>query len=148
MSVWIGCLSMWSDIDKQVKKEMNDWYSEKEHSKEECIKLYYKAHFSSEYKEEERIMRQIIKKNVKPTDPQKRLSFTIYYKNMKTSNLLLRNSPKQETDKMHQSHVIYRYTCSQGDCETLPSSYIGMTTMRLTRRLSYHLSAGAPMIHS
>ena len=93
-------------------------------------------------------MRQIIKRNVTPTDPQKRISFTIYFKNKKTSDLLLRNSPKQETNKMQQSHVVYRYTCSQGDCETLPAIYIGMTTMRLTRRLSYHLSAGAPMIHS
>ena len=127
---------------------MNSWYTQKEPNKEECIKLYYKAHFSTEYKEDERVMRQIIKRNVTPTDPQKRISFTIYFKNKKTSDLLLRNSPKQETNKMQQSHVVYRYTCSQGDCETLPAIYIGMTTMRLTRRLSYHLSAGAPMIHS
>ena len=137
-----------NDIDKQVNKTLNDWYERKEHKKEEYIKLYYKAHFSSEYKEDERIMRQIIKRNVTPTDPQKRISFTIYYKNKKTSNLLMRNSPKREIDKMQQSHVIYRYSCNQGDCETLPSIYIGMTTMRLSRRLSYHLSAGAPMMHS
>ena len=136
------------NIDKIVKKTMNNWYEQKERSKEESIKLYYKAHFSTEYREEERIMRQIIKRNITPTDPNKRISFTIYYKNKKTSDLLLHNSPRQEINKMQQSHVIYRYTCSQGNCATLPSSYIGMTTMRLTRRLSYHLSAGAPMTHS
>ena len=81
-------------------------------------------------------------------DPNKKIAFTIYYKNKKTSHLLLRNSPKQEIDNMQQSHVIYRYTCSQGNCEALPSVYIGMTTMRLTRRLSYHLTSGAPMNHS
>ena len=93
-------------------------------------------------------MRQIIKKNVTPTDPQKKISFTIYYKSKKTSDLLMRNSTKRDTDKLQQSHVIYRYSCSQGNCATLPSIYIGMTTMRLTRRLSYHLSAGTPMMHS
>ena len=116
--------------------------------KKEHIKLYYRAHFSLEYKEDERIMRQIIKRNVTPMDPNKKIAFTIYYKNMKTSHLLLRNSPRHEVDKMQQSHVIYRYKCSRGNCESLPSVYIGMTTMRLSRRLSYHLASGAPMNHS
>ena len=93
-------------------------------------------------------MRQIVKKNVTPTDPNKKILFTIYYKNKKTSDLLLRNSPKIEKKEIQKSNVIYRYTCNRGNCEALPSTYIGMTTMRLTRRLSYHLSNGAPKNHS
>ena len=93
-------------------------------------------------------MRQIVKKNVTPVDTNKKILFTIYYKNKKTSDLLLRNSPKIESKKTQKSNVIYRYTCSRGNCAALPSSYIGMTTMRLTRRLSYHLSNGAPKNHA
>ena len=93
-------------------------------------------------------MRQIVKKKVTPTDPNKKLLFTIYYKNKKTSDLLLRNSPKIEKKEIQKSNVIYRYTCSRGICEALPSTYIGMTTMKLTRRLSYHLNNGAPKNHA
>ena len=93
-------------------------------------------------------MKQIVKKNVTPSDPNKKLLFTIYYKNKKTSDLLLRNSPKIEKKEIQKSNVIYRYTCSRGNCEALPSTYIGMTTMRLTRRLSYHLNNGAPKNHA
>ena len=93
-------------------------------------------------------MKQIVKKNVTPSDPNKKLLFTIYYKNKKTSDLLLRNSPKIEKKEIQKSNVIYRYTCSRGNCEALPSTYIGMTTMKLTRRLSYHLNNGAPKNHA
>ena len=70
----------------------------------------------------------------------------IYYQNKKTSNLLLKNNTRQ-TDDLQKSHVIYKYTCKFGDCATQPSTYIGMTTMKLSRRLSYHLSSGAPKSH-
>ena len=136
------------EIEKQTNKILDKWYGNIENNNVEYIRLYYKSHFSTEYKEDERIMRQIVKKNVTPVDPNKKILFTIYYKNKKTSDLLLRNSPKIESKKTQRSNVIYRYTCSRGNCAALPSSYIGMTTMRLTRRLSYHLSNGAPKNHA
>ena len=137
------------EIEKQVRKIMAQWHNKKEDRREETktIKIYYKAHFSTSYKEDERVMRQIIKRNVSPTDPEKKLVLTIYYKNKKTSNLLLRNSPPEGKEKTQQSHVVYRFTCNQGNCAALPSTYIGMTTTRLTRRLTYHLASGAPRNH-
>ena len=48
---------------------------------------------------------------------------------------------------MQKSHVVYRFTCKQGNCEVLPSTYIGMTTTKLSRRLTMHLAAGAPKKH-
>ncbi|KAG0695838.1 hypothetical protein GWK47_026777 [Chionoecetes opilio] len=46
-------------------------------------------------------------------------------------------------------HTIYftRITCKRGNCEVLPSSYIGMTTKKLSRRLTCHLTSGAPKSH-
>ena len=128
---------------------MDEWYRGKEDTTKENvnINIYYKAHFSTSYKEEERIMRQIIKKNVTPTNPEKRINLTIYYRSKKTSHLLLRNSPSAELEKTQQSHVVYRFTCKQGNCAALHSTYIGMTSMKLTRRLSYHLTSGAPKTH-
>lgn len=137
-----------ADIDKQANRIINRWYTTKEATtKNEDINLYYKAHFSTCYKEEERIMKQIIKKNVTPTNKEKRLNLIIYYKSKKTSHILLRNSPDKEQDKAQQSHVVYRFSCNQGNCAALNTSYIGMTTVKLSRRLTYHLASGAPKSH-
>ncbi|KAG0726379.1 hypothetical protein GWK47_036721 [Chionoecetes opilio] len=47
-----------------------------------------------------------------------------------------------------KSHVVYRITCKRGICsEVLPYSYIGMTTTTLSRRLTCHLTSGAPKSH-
>ena len=136
------------DIDRQVRRIIDLWYHPRDNiSKREEIKLYYRAYFSTACKEEERIIKQIIRRNVKPTNPEKRLNLIIYYKSKKTSHLLLRNSPKMRTEPTQQSCVVYRFTCARGNCEALPSTYIGMTTMKLSRRLSYHLTSGAPRNH-
>lgn len=92
-------------------------------------------------------MKQIIKKNVTPTNKEKRINLIIYYKSKKTSHILLRNSPDKEQDKAQQSHVVYRISCNQGNCAALNTSYIGMTTVKLSRRLTYHLASGAPKSH-
>ncbi len=139
------------DIEKQIKKTMDKWHCGKEEDiidSSKIIKLYYKAHFSTSYKEDERIMRQLIKRNVTPTDPEKKISLTIYYRRKKTSHLLLRNSPAVDKQKTQQSHFVYIFTCKQGSCAALHSTYIGMTTMGLSRRLRYHLTAGAPKTHT
>ena len=139
------------DVERVTKKILDNWYNGQTINNQEqvnvnVIKIYYKSSFSTAYKEDERIMQQIIKRNVKPTQPNSKIDFIIYYQNKKTSNLLLKNNTRQ-TDDLQKSHVIYKYTCKFGDCATQPSTYIGMTTMKLSRRLSYHLSSGAPKNH-
>ncbi|XP_076056346.1 uncharacterized protein LOC143034295 [Oratosquilla oratoria] len=137
------------DIETITKKIIDRWYHTQQDTteKKEDIKIYYRAFFCMAYKEDERILKQIIKRNVKPTNPEKRINVVIYYKSQKTSHLLLRNSPNMIKEPTQQSHVIYRFTCKRGNCATLPSTYVGMTTMKLSRRLSYHLSSGAPKTH-
>ncbi|XP_076051515.1 uncharacterized protein LOC143031487 [Oratosquilla oratoria] len=136
------------EISHQIKRIMDGWHKNNNNNQnKEKINIYYKSIFSSAYKEDERIMKQIIKRNIKPVNPEKILNLVIYYKTKKTSHLLIRNSPQQEKRELQKSHVIYRFNCTQGNCEALPSTYIGMATMRLSRRLSYHLTSGAPKNH-
>ena len=137
------------DISRQTKRIIDKWYNNKQEEKEkkEEIKIYYKAFFSTAYKEDERIMKEIIKRNIKPIDDNKQVKLIIYYKTKKTSQLLLRNSPQAKTEELQKSHVVYRFTCNKGNCEVLPSTYIGMTTTRLSRRLTFHLTSGAPRKH-
>ena len=48
---------------------------------------------------------------------------------------------------MQKSHVVYRFTCTNGNCEVQPSTYLGMTTTKLSRRLTMHLASGTPKNH-
>ncbi|XP_050709685.1 uncharacterized protein LOC126994416 [Eriocheir sinensis] len=138
-----------ADIYRQTRKIMDHWHAATSNTTEEKnnINIYYKSHFSTAYKEDERIMKQIIRRNVTPTDPEKKLNIVIYYKSKKTSHLIMRNSPQEEKTPTQESHVVYRFICKRGICEALPSTYIGMTTMKLSRRMSYHLTSGAPRQH-
>ena len=132
-----------------TKKIIDKWYKDNDENQQEQenIKIYYRSLFSSAHEEDERIMKKIFRKNIKPVNPSTRVQLVIYYKTKKTSQLLLRNSPHQEQDALQRSHIIYRYTCNRGNCATLPSTYIGMTTMKLADRLKSHKYAGAPKSH-
>ena len=139
-----------SDIERATKKILDKWYKDDDQGSQqdqETIKVYYRSLFSSAHEEDERIIKKIFKKNVKPLNPTTRVQLVIYYKSKKTSQLLMRNSPYQEQEALQRSHVIYRYTCNRGNCAALPSTYIGMTTMKLVERLKSHKYAGAPKSH-
>lgn len=86
-------------------KIINKWYnsSSSEDPRKPDITIYYHALFSTVYKEDERIITQIVKRNVKPTDPEMKIKLQIYYRNKKTSHLLLRKSPHKE--RQPRSHT-------------------------------------------
>ena len=100
---------------------------------------------STDYRTEEKVMKDIIYKNVKPTNEDTRITLTIYYKTRKTSQLLLRNRPATRKTPLQEDHVIYQHTCNSKECG--PCSYIGMTRTTLSRRLTCHLSSGAIKEH-
>ena len=137
------------DIERITKNIIDKWYNQPNNNTpaQEEIKLFYKGLFSNMHQEDERAIKQIVKRNVKPVNPEARIKFTIYYKSKKTSHLLLKNSPKQDDDPLKKSHVIYRYSCKKGNCAALTSTYIGMTTTKLGSRLTNHRYLKAPKNH-
>ncbi|MPC97287.1 hypothetical protein E2C01_092592 [Portunus trituberculatus] len=44
----------------------------------ETIKIYYRGHMSTDYKTEEKTIKNIVYKNVRPTDKNSRITLTIY----------------------------------------------------------------------
>ena len=138
-----------SDINTAINRAVDRWYrqpaSNTTEKEKENIKIYYRNFMSQDYKTEERIIKDIIYKNVKPTDPGKTLQLTIYYKSMKTSNLLIKNRPVKTKTPLQEDHVIYEHTCTVEGCG--PQSYIGMTRTTLSRRLTCHLQDGAIKNH-
>jgi hypothetical protein len=139
-----------SEIQDQIAEKMKIWHSNDTpppDDKPPPITLYYKNYMSNAYQEDEKIMKDIIKRGVESTTPQQPVKLLIYYKNKKTSELVIRNNPIKRTTDLKQSSVVYEYSCPLGDCK-LQSKYIGMTETTLSRRLTCHLTAGAPKIHT
>ncbi|MEM8752058.1 MAG: hypothetical protein AAGF90_03710, partial [Pseudomonadota bacterium] len=54
--------------------------------------LFYQNANSTEYKKDEKVLRLIIKKNIVPKQAEDSIKLTIYYKNRKTSSLVMRNN--------------------------------------------------------
>ena len=63
----------------------------------------------------------------------------IFYRNRKTSQLIMKNSPPAESDPLKRHGVVYRILCLANGCN---HSYIGMTTTKLSKRLAVHLQEG------
>ena len=139
------------DISRLTKRIIDKWYNNNYNNnslkEKNDIVIFYRAFYSSAHQEDERIITKIVMDNVKPVDSNKKVKLQIYYKNKKTSHLLLKNSPDIKSEALQKSHVVYKFTCKQGNCEVLHSTYIGMTTTKLTRRITMHLASGAPKNH-
>ena len=110
--------------------------------------VYYHNQYSSAYKTDERVLKNIIKSNTTCIDPQDSLKVIIYYKNTYTSGLVSKNNQAPPVNQLQQTDLIYEYKCQIGDCEHQNSSYIGLTTTTLSRRLTMHLQSGAPKKHT
>ena len=98
-----------------------------------------------EHKTDEKIAKDFIYKNVRPSDHAANVKLIIYYKTKKTSQLLLRNRPSKTKTPLQEDHVVYQHTCNNEECG--PHSYIGMTTTTLSRRLTCHLNNGSIKSH-
>jgi hypothetical protein len=51
-------------------------------------------------------MKDIIKRGVESTTPQQPVKLLIYYKNKKTSELVIKNNPTKRTTDLKQSSVV------------------------------------------
>ena len=110
------------------------------------INIYYRNTLTPAWKKDEKVIRDIVRRNVKPVQPEHFIRLKIYYKTPRTSSLIMQNS-QQNTTTLQQTNVVYRFKCSTGDCATRNVYYIGHTTTSLSRRLTMHLQDGGPKTH-
>ena len=54
--------------------------------------LYYKGQMSHAYKDDEKALKTIIRRNIKTKNPKDHLKLIIYYKNPSTKSLVLRTN--------------------------------------------------------
>ena len=131
-----------SDIDKEIKrwfeKSINE---ENEKERKGDINIYYRNYMSTAYKTDEKVIKDIIRKNVKTKDSNKKLNLIIYYQNSKVKNMVMTNNRSPKLTDMQKYNVNYKFECKVGNCEArVPKVvYIGMTQTRLTRRITMHM---------
>ena len=140
-----------NDIQDITKKQLDKAMAPREDvtpSEKQKIELYYRNYMSSAHKTDERILKDIVKRGVQPLEQENEIVLTIYYRNKKISNLVMKNNPNEKTGDLGRTGVIYQYTCQIGGCKLQNNSYIGMCTTTLSRRLTCHLQSGTPKNHS
>ena len=136
------------EITSQIRKAIDKWYLHEENTarsdQQTDIKIFYKNQWHRDYKKDERAIRDIINSNVKPVNSNHSVKLIIYYKNRKSSNLILKNNPYPPVDTLRKRNVVYQFKCPVMECS---HEYIGMTTMRLSKRISCHVQEGAIFLH-
>ena len=136
------------EIERQTRKLMDEWYAgnhnDRINNDPPDIRLFYKSQYHTNYKRDEKAIKEIIKENIKPTSEEQKVKLIIYYKNRKTASLIMKNNPAPQQDKLRKRNVIYLYQCPVPGCT---GNYVGMTTMRLSKRISCHLQEGAIKNH-
>ena len=86
------------EVDREVRRAIDRWYASSNTATppptpQEEIKIFYRNYWHSDYKKDENALKEIIENNVKPVNDDNILKIIIYYKNKKTSNLILKNNP-------------------------------------------------------
>ena len=66
------------DIERVTKNIIDKWYNQKNNNTpvQEEMKLFYKALFSNMHQEDERVIKQIVKRNVKPVNPEAKIKLS------------------------------------------------------------------------
>ena len=131
-------------FDCVLKKYVQQKQSQPQETPNQTHDLFYRNQMTSSYKIDEKVLKNIIKQNIKCTNENESIKLNIYYKNRKVSNLVMKNSPN--TTKLQRTNILYKYECNVGDCE--PQEYIGYKRKTLSRRITMHLQSGAPLKHS
>ena len=80
-------------IDSEIRKFLNTKFENNiSENKKTAIKLFYKGQYHKNYKQDESVLKEIIKKGVIPKDKTKYINLSIYYKTKKSSQLVMKNN--------------------------------------------------------
>ena len=136
-------------IENTIANFLNKIHKKHDNSNEsnEVINLFFQNQMSSVYKLEEKQIRDIVTKHIKPNSDNSIVKLIIYYRNKKLSSLFIRNSPKSlNLDTKTRHHVVYQYTCDLPGCNPV-NKYIGYTACSIWERFKMHTQIGSIKKH-
>ena len=86
------------DIQRTTRRALDRWFSQTDEADSEVskINLYYRNFWHPNYKRDETALKEIIDNNISVTDPVSKLNLIIYYRNRKTAQMIMKNSPRTE----------------------------------------------------
>ena len=131
-------------IDKFLKLKFTVSESDKKQRKTP-LTLYYQSQTHPNYKTEKRILSNIVHSNTKCIDSDKKLKIIFYYKNKKTTNLVMKNNLMPPLQPLEQTNVIYKFTCPMSHGQA--TEYIGFSQTTLSQRLTAHKQNGSICNH-
>ena len=97
------------------------------------------------YKIDEKIIKDIIKSNTKCTDSTTSLQLTIYYRNRRAHNLVMKNNNSSQTSPLLQKNLVYAFKCPMPHSKV--AAYIGYTECTLQKRIQAHFYSGSIKEH-
>ena len=129
-----------TEIDQEIHKQLNKQHTQQrtDSTPDKAHVIYYKNHMNSQYKTDEKILKEILRKNIKCNRDDEQLRVNIYYQNRKTRQLVMKNSPTI-SKQTNRTNVVYKFVCPHEDCRPRNKHYIGATTTTLSRRLTMHI---------
>ena len=136
-----------TDFDLLTNKILEEFRSSHRPHKPNHINIFYNNTFTNSYKKDEKAIRDIINRNCQPTNEDSEIRLIIYYRNPRTSSLIMKNNLSRRSDTTSRANVVYEYHCSSEDCAPRNSIYIGHTRCSLSRRLTMHQQEGAIKQH-
>ena len=86
----------------------------------------------SNFKNDTRRLNQIIRSHVRASEKDTQVRVTPYYKPYKIAASF---STRPRLDKRNKNNVVYKFTCSEAECN---STYYGYTQNSLKKRVSQH----------
>ena len=96
--------------------------SGREEVKPNIIKVFFKNTFHPAYKKDERVLKDIIKRNCQPKSEGSEIRLMTYYTSPKTSSYVISNNMANPHKHTSRSSVVYEFTCPFGDCKLRPES--------------------------
>ena len=137
-------------IDKTIKNFLNSVHCQSMKEKPSSIPVYYKNQMNDAYKVDEKVIKKIIKDNIRCTNEKTEIKMVIYYNNLKTKSLIMQNNLTAKKRELSQTNIIYQFDCPENECiheNNVNNVYLGFTHCTMSRRLSYHLQNGALKDH-
>ena len=137
-----------NEVDTEVKRFLQN-NTKTDSSSKVTHKIFYRNFMNSNYKKDEKALRDILRDNIKTKSDDHQIKLMIYYKTSKTTNLFMKNNLGPKVRDLASTHVVYEYNCQIDACKHLSkeATYDGVTTCTLSRRLSNHLQKGAIKQH-
>ena len=137
-------------IDESIEKfltkrldfsENNNGNNNDNISDQKPITFYFENQMTSNYKTDEKQLKNIIQKYIKPVVAEAPVTLVIYYRNRKLGNLIISNKPRGTRNLEDRHHVVYQYNCNLEGCQA--PAYIGYTTCSLYDRFGMHTQRGS-----